>query len=133
MTKYYVVGGEYADTSFTQIVEGRAEETYGPFDEKGAHDFWRSITGKTVDNAMIRYRIRPDEALPGKAYYVVGGEYADTSFSRVAGGKQIEVYGPFTRQEARDYWRAITGRTVDCAMTRYDIANEEEVQELRRA
>lgn len=131
MTKFYVVGGEYADTSFSSIIEGKAEEVYGPFGEREAHDFWRSITGKTVDNAMVRYRIRPDEALPGRSYYVVGGEYADTSFTQIAAGKEIEVYGPFTRQEARDFWRSITGKTVDSAMTRYDIASEEDVRNLR--
>lgn len=131
MTKYFVVGGEYADTSFTQIAEGKQEEVFGPFGEQEAHDFWRGITGRTVDNAMVRYRIRPDEALGGKSYYVVGGEYADTSFSRIANGKSLEIYGPFTRPEALDHWRAITGKTVDCAMTRYDIAPEDEVKVLR--
>lgn len=131
MTNYYVVGGEYADTCFSSIVEGKDEEAYGPFNEREAHDFWRAITGKTVDNAMVRYRIRPDEALPGKAYYVVGGEYADTSFTAIATGKRLEFYGPFTRQEARDFWRSITGKTVDSAMTRYDIATEEELRKLR--
>lgn len=130
MTKYFVVGGEYADTSFTQIAAGEQEQSFGPFSEKDAHDFWRSITGRTVDNAMVRYRIRPDAALAGKSYYVVGGEYADTSFSRIADGKTLQVHGPFTRPEALDHWRAITGKTVDCAMTRYDIATEEEVKEL---
>ncbi len=128
MSKYYVVGGEYADTSFMSIADGKSEEIYGPFAEREANDFWRSITGKTVDNAMIRYRIRPDEKLEGKAYYVVGGEYADTSFTAIAAGKTLETYGPFTRREALDQWRAITGRTVDSAMTRYDIAPEEEVR-----
>ncbi len=131
MNKYYVVGGEYADTSFTRIAEGKEEEVYGPFSEKDAHDFWRGITGKTVDNALIRYRIRPDEALPGQAYYVYGGEYADTSFSRIAEGRKMEVYGPFTRDEARGYWRAITGKTVDDAMARYDIATEDEIEHLK--
>ena len=53
--KYYVVGGEYADTAFTQIAAGHKEERYGPFDEHEAHVCWRALTGKTVDNAMIRY------------------------------------------------------------------------------
>lgn len=131
MTKYYVIGGEYADTSFTRIVDGKDEEIHGPFGEREAHEFWRAITARTVDNAMVRYRIRPDESLPGKQYYVYGGEYADTGFSRLAEGRTLEVYGPFTRQEARDHWRAITGKTVDSAMTRYDIASEEELQHLK--
>lgn len=130
MTRFFVVGGEYADTSFSRLADGKEEEQYGPFDEKEAHDVWRSITGKTVDNAMVRYRIRPDAALEGRSYYVVGGEYADISFTRIAAGRKLEVYGPFSRKEALDHWRAVTGKTVDCAMTRYDIAAEEEVRDL---
>lgn len=127
-SKYYVIGGEYADTDFTTLAEGRSEERYGPFaTEKEAHDFWRGITGRTVDNAMVRYRIRPDEELRGKAYYVVGGEYSDTTFREIAPDRVLETYGPFTRREARDFWRGITGRTVDSALTRYDIRTEEEL------
>jgi hypothetical protein len=131
MTRYFVVGGEYADTTFTQIADGHEEQTFGPFSEQEAHDFWRGITGRTVDNAMVRYRIRPDEALAGPAYYVVGGEYADTTFTRIAPGKELQVFGPYTRPDALSHWRAITGKSVDCAMTRYDIASEEELKELR--
>lgn len=122
---YYVVGGEYADTSFTTIAEGRPEERHGPFSEKDAHDFWRAITGKTVDNAMIRYFIKPDEAVAGRVFYVTGGEYADATFTRI---DHPETYGPFTRAEAMDHWRAVTGRTVDNALVRYDIASGDEVK-----
>ncbi|WP_142850480.1 DUF4170 domain-containing protein [Telmatospirillum sp. J64-1] len=124
---FYVVGGEYADTGFTKIAEGKTEEVFGPFTEQEAHDFWRSITGKTVDNAMIRYVVKRDEDA-GKNYYVVGGEYADTTFTKPAPGVQLEKYGPFSRKEAMDFWRSITGKTVDNAMARYDIATEEQIQ-----
>lgn len=130
--QFYVVGGEYADTSFTTLAEGRSEERHGPFGEQEAHDFWRGITGKTVDNAMVRYRIRPDEEMRGRAYYVIGGEYADTGFTRMAEGREMEVHGPFTRDEARDKWRELAGKTVDCAMTRYDIVSDEEMRLLAR-
>jgi len=127
-SKYYVIGGEYADTSFTALADDNSEERYGPFKtEKEAHDFWRGITGRTVDNAMIRYRIRPDEELRGQAYYVVGGEYADTSFARIAPDRTLETYGPYTRPQALDFWRGITGRTVDSALTRYEILAEEQL------
>lgn len=123
--KFYVVGGEYADTSFTTIVEGKELETYGPYDEKEAHDFWRHITGQTVDNAMVRYVVKADEELSGKQYFVVGGEYKSTDFTEVADGKELEVYGPFERQQAMDFWRGITSQTVDSALHRYDILGED--------
>ncbi len=129
-TKYFVVGGEYADTSFTRMADGREEERYGPFDEQAAHDFWRKITGQTVDNAMTRYVIRPNEEVEGRAYWVVGGEYADTSFTRMAEGHALEKYGPFTRKEALEHWRKVTGRTVDNAMARYDVVGEDELERM---
>lgn len=131
--KYYVVGGEYADTSFSRIAEGKTEERFGPFSEKEAHDFWRGITGKTVDNAMIRFFIKSEGDVGGKAYYVVGGEYADTSFTAIAAGKTLETYGPFTKEEALKQWRSVTGKTVDNAMVRYDIATEDKISDLRKS
>lgn len=130
--QYYVVGGEYADTAFTQIAAGHKEERFGPFDEHEAHVCWRALTGKTVDNAMCRYFIRSEGAeSAGEEWYVVGGEYADTSFEIIAAGKQLETYGPFPRQEALNTWRALTGKTVDNAMVRYDLCSAEELKTLK--
>jgi hypothetical protein len=119
--KYFVVGGEYADTSFTTIAPGHEEERFGPFDEREAHVCWRALTGKTVDNAMVRYFIRADETAPVGDWYVVGGEYSSTAFETIASGKSLESYGPFSRQEAMAKWREVTGKTVDNAMVRYDL------------
>ncbi|MCR6632105.1 MAG: DUF4170 domain-containing protein [Magnetospirillum sp.] len=125
--KYYVVGGEYADTGFTQIAAGHKEERFGPFDEHEAHVCWRALTGKTVDNAMIRYFIRSDDNSASEEWFVVGGEYADTSFEVIAVGKQLESYGPFGRQDALNKWRELTGKTVDNAMVRYDLCSAAEL------
>lgn len=119
--KFWVVGGEYADTAFTRIIEGKDLEKYGPFTEKQAHDTWRELTGRTVDNAMVRYFVRADEEMDDTGYFVVGGEYADTDFKAMAPGREVEVYGPFKRQQAMDFWRGITSQTVDSALHRYDI------------
>lgn len=119
--KFYVVGGEYADTSFTQPAPGTELETHGPFTEEEAHAFWRRITGQTVDNAMVRYVVKAAEEIEGDNFYVVGGEYADTSFTTMAEGRELEVYGPFSRQQAMDFWRGITSQTVDSALHHYDI------------
>jgi hypothetical protein len=124
--KYYVVGGEYADTQFTRIAAGHSEERFGPFDEREAHVCWRALTGKTVDNAMVRYFIRSDQD-EGSDWFVVGGEYADTSFETIAQGKELESYGPFPRQDALNKWRELTGKTVDNAMVRYDLCSATEL------
>lgn len=119
--KFYVVGGEYADTSFRDLADGGEPEVHGPLPEREAKNFWRTITAKTVDNAMIRYVLKAEEEINGKIYWVVGGEYADTTFMHPAEGKGIEAYGPFEKGEALDYWRSITAKTVDNAMVRYNI------------
>ncbi len=119
--KFYVIGGEYTDSSFTRLIEGEHIHTYGPFEEAEAKIFWREITGKTVDNAMVRYVVRADDQIGGDNYYVVGGEYADTSFSVMADGKTKSKYGPFNHQDALNFWRGITSQTVDSCLHRYDI------------
>ncbi|MGE4281275.1 MAG: DUF4170 domain-containing protein [Magnetospirillum sp.] len=126
--KFYVVGGEYADTTFTTIAAGHKEECFGPFGmPEEAHVCWRALTGKTVDNAMIRYSIRADEDQSDDSWYVVGGEYADTSFDVIADGKTLEVHGPFDRTLAMNKWRELTGKTVDNAMMRYDLCSAAEL------
>jgi hypothetical protein len=119
--QFYVVGGEYADTSFEQLLGDGEPEIHGPFSEREAKEFWRSITAKTVDNAMVRYVLKAEEEINGKIYWVVGGEYADTTFTAPAGGKEVEVYGPYEKWEALGFWRGITAKSVDDAMVRYDI------------
>lgn len=131
--QYYVVGGEYADTTFTQIAPGHVEERFGPFAEREAHECWRALTGKTADNAMVRYFIRCEEDVCPGQWYVVGGEYADTTFQRIAPGRHLESYGPYSRAQALERWRALTGRTVDSAMTRYDLCSAEELGQRTEA
>lgn len=119
--QFYVIGGEFADTSFTTPAAGTELETHGPFAEADAHSFWRSITGRTVDNAMVRYVVKAADDLKTGQYYVVGGEYADTSFSKFSAGKDKETYGPFDREQAMNFWRGITSQTIDSCLHRYDI------------
>ncbi len=119
--QYYVVGGEYADTNFTVPAPGVEIETHGPFSEREAKICWRELTGKTVDNAMVRYFLKAAEQTNSKKYWVVGGEYEDTSFTRLASGKELEVFGPFEKWEALGFWRGLTSKSVDDALVRYDI------------
>lgn len=122
--RFYVVGGEYADTSFREPYPGTKLETYGPFaTEREAKVRWRELTGQSIDNAMVRYFISADELGSEKknTYWVVGGEYADSSFTRLASGKELEVYGPFEQSEALGFWRALASKSIDDALMRYDI------------
>jgi len=119
--EYYVVGGEYADTNFTVPAPGAGLETHGPFSEREAKVCWRELTGKTVDNAMVRYFLKAAEQANSKIYWVVGGEYEDSSFTKLATGKELEVFGPFEKWEALGFWRGLTSKSVDDALVRYDI------------
>ncbi len=119
--QYYVIGGEYADTNFTVPAPGTELEKHGPFSERAAKICWRELTGKTVDNAMVRYFLKASEQTNSKIYWVVGGEYGDSSFTNLAAGKELEVFGPFEKWEALGFWRGMTSKSVDDALVRYDI------------
>jgi len=119
--RYYVIGGEYADTSFTNPAAGVELEKHGPLSEKEATTLWRSLTGRSVDNAMVRYFLRPVDEATGKNYWVVGGEYADSHFTRLAPTRELEVFGPFEKWEALGFWRGLTAKSVDDALVRYEI------------
>ncbi len=123
---FYVVGGEYADTSFSRLAAGHELESHGPMSEREAHDLWRDLTGRTVDNAMVRYMVEERQATA--PVYVVGGEYADTGFDRLAPGHALEVLGPFSPAEALAQWRAKTASTVDSCLHRYDLVSAAEFE-----
>lgn len=56
--QYWVVGGEYASTSFDELTENGREESYGPFERyRDAVKEWRERSWATVDNCNARYRI----------------------------------------------------------------------------
>ena len=56
--RYWVVGGEYRDMTFREIVAGKAEERIGPFGNYAdAHVAWATRAWGTVDDALMRFRI----------------------------------------------------------------------------
>src|ERR1044071_8302385 len=114
MERYWVVGGEYEGTDFRRIAGGKGEQRYGPFDSfEKARAEWAARSMVAVDNAHVRYRIDKDDA---REYWVVGGRYADASFTRIAGGGKEERLGPFkTERKALDVWRQKAWETVDDA------------------
>lgn len=122
MAKYWVVGGEYADTSFTEIAGGGREERIGPFasyDEAKAA--WQDRAWSTVDSANHRFRIEEETGREETHYWVVGGTYTDTHFETPAGGEE-GWHGPFeSYDEAKAEWQSLAWSSVDDALSRYRI------------
>jgi Domain of unknown function (DUF4170) len=126
-SRYWVVGGEYTDTHFSQVVAGTTEERLGPYDDyRAAHGAWQSRAWATVDNAHKRYRIveEPGPAA-AKRYWVLGGDYTDTGFRDLVPGAREERYGPYdSYHAAHDAWQTRSWATVDSATKRYRIVEE---------
>jgi hypothetical protein len=58
-------------------------------------------------------------------YWVVGGEYTDTQFSRVIDGTEEERLGPFdSYKAAHQAWASRAWATVDSAHRRYRIVEQ---------
>ena len=61
------------------------------------------------------------------AYWVIGGEYHDGSFAELAPGATLERHGPFASyDEAKKAWGERAWATVDNAMMRFRIVEDEE-------
>lgn len=122
MARYWVIGGEYADTTFTKVVGGR-EERLGPFATyDDAKATWQHRAWATVDSATHRYRIEEEGGAGEETHYwVVGGTYTDTHFTEPAEGGE-SWYGPFeTYEDAKAEWQSRAWASVDDALSRYRI------------
>ena len=63
------------------------------------------------------------------AYWVVGGEYRDATFTEMAPGAQKERLGPFaTYEEAYKVWATRAWATVDHALIRFRVVRDDEDQ-----
>jgi hypothetical protein len=63
MSEYWVVGGEYADSRFASLLQGRQPERYGPFRSyEDARKEWQARTMATIDNALVRYQVVNERA-----------------------------------------------------------------------
>ena len=61
MAQFWVVGGDYADTSFRVPAPGAVLERLGPFPSyEEAHKAWAGRTWATVDRATMRFQILDD-------------------------------------------------------------------------
>jgi hypothetical protein len=66
------------------------------------------------------------------AYFVIGGEYADTSFSRLV--RPEPVLGPFdSYEEARKRWREHAFATIDYPLMRFQIVEADRIEALPAA
>ncbi len=120
---FWVIGGEYTDTRFAEIVGGGAETRLGPFATyDAARAEWARRAWASVDDAHARWRIEEESAEEGGAFWVIGGEYADTGFTRPAPGTTEQRYGPFASyEEAKAEWARRAWASVDDAQTRFRI------------
>jgi carbamate kinase len=117
---YWVIGGEYTDTSFTHIKSGDAEERIGPFrDYETAKSVWAKLAWQHVDDAHVRYRILHEES---SEFWVVGGVYKSTDFSETIDGSPETKIGPFeSYEQAKAAWQQKAWETVDDAHSRWRI------------
>ncbi len=118
--RYWVVGGEYTDTAFRKIAGGGEPDRHGPFDSyDAARAAWAELSWTHIDDAHVRYTIETEAA---RAYWVVGGEYTDTGFDRLADGKAEERHGPFSDYRgAQAEWQRLSWKHIDDAHVRYRI------------
>jgi len=122
--RYWVVGGEYTDTTFREIAGGGAETRFGPFaSENEAEAEWARHSWPAVDNCNVRFRIVEEAGEPVHLkYWVVGGEYTDTSFHEIVGGGGETWSGPFDRlKDAEAQWSRLSWAHVDNCNARYRI------------
>jgi hypothetical protein len=123
--QFWVVGGEYTDTHFREIVGGGAEARYGPFEAQGAAEAeWQKRSWPGVDNCNTRFRIveTEDKAQAERKFWVVGGEYIDTHFRLIVGGGAETWAGPFaTMAAATAEWQQRSWQTVDNCNARFRI------------
>jgi hypothetical protein len=122
VTRFWVVGGIYSDTTFERIAGGRAEERFGPFaSHADAKAEWQRRAWSTVDDANARYRIEEEGEGATATFWVVGGVYTDTTFAKTIDGAE-QWHGPFdTYHDAKAEWGRRAWATVDDAHARYRI------------
>jgi hypothetical protein len=117
---FWVIGGEYTDTTFSTMVGDEPEHRLGPFDHYDeAKAVWRARAMETIDDAHVRYRIEEEDS---STFWVVGGSYTGTDFKTIEGGGEEERHGPFADYEAaKAAWRTRAMDTIDDAHVRYRI------------
>lgn len=121
MPQYWVVGGEYTDTNFTSLADGKKEVRKGPFSGyEEAKKVWQGMAWETVDDCLSHYHIEEMEPGSNPLYWVVGGQYEDAEFTKIIG--EEERLGPYTDyEEAKKVWSQKAWQTVDDATAWYRV------------
>ncbi len=58
MASFWVIGGEYTDTTFTKLMSHRKKKKYGPFRSYDqAFVVWSEKSWKAFDDCFVRYEI----------------------------------------------------------------------------
>ncbi|MBB25570.1 MAG: hypothetical protein CME02_08615 [Geminicoccus sp.] len=67
-------------------------------------------------------RPQPEAQTEKTFFYVIGGEFTDTSFEEVL-TRSNQIHGPFrSHDEAMSKWRALSFQSTGNAQVRYEIA-----------
>lgn len=119
-----MVGGEYTDTHFAEIVDGGKEQWFGPFGSAdAAEEEWQRRSWPSVDHCNVRFRIveTQDEGAALK-FWVVGGEYTGTDFHQILGGAGEIWAGPYGSMKlAEEEWKRRSWESVDNCNIRFRI------------
>jgi hypothetical protein len=120
--QYWIVGGHYTDTNFSELEPGTKETRLGPFSSYDqAQAVWRAKAMETVDEAYARFHIEQEK---NNEYWVIGGEYTDTDFQELKAGTE-ERLGPYASYEAAErVWKQKSMSAIDDAYVRYRIDQE---------
>ena len=119
--KFWVTGGSYRDSSFSEFAPGTSEVREGPFSTyEDANKAWQSLAWATVDDALAQFHIEEEEIAGGdQEYWVIGGQFQD-GFERPLG--ELERHGPYSvYAQAESKWSELAWQTVDDASARYRI------------
>ena len=120
MKRYWVIGGNYADTKFDRMQDGgRSRSTVRSRPMKR-----RRPNGNAARGAPSTMPARATGSRRTRAIPVLGGwrALADSKFDEPAAGGGEEWHGPFkTYEDAKIEWSRLAWSTVDDAMSRYRI------------
>lgn len=119
--KFWVTGGSYKDSSFSEFADGTSEVREGPFATyEEANKAWQGLAWSTVDDALAHFHIEEEEVEGGdQEFWVTGGNF-ESGFENPIG--DLQRFGPYASyEEAESKWAELAWQTVDDATARFRI------------
>ena len=119
--KFWVTGGSYKDSSFSDFADGTSEVREGPFQTyEAANKAWQGLAWATVDDALSQFHIEEEEVAGlSQEFWVTGGNF-ENGFEKPLGN--LQRFGPFeTYEQAESKWAELAWQTVDDATARFRI------------